>query len=331
MDYNEWNNKKILILGGAGFIGSNLAEEFINLGAQVKIVDGFVQHTGANRDNIKSFVEKIDLYDCRVENLHNLSELVNDSDFIIDSIGLTAHIFGIENPLIDVQYNLICHLLIISALKGSKNKKVIYLGSRGQYGNIEGTVISEKTPQNPIDAQGINKVAAEIFYKIYAQKYGFKVVSLRITNCFGQNQKCYGNDIGLVGSFIRDMLSGKTVDIFGKKERRKNLIYIKDLVKIITRFNTRIVNSFEAYNIAGYELTIGNILDYIIGIIGRGKYVVKPFPKDIKNIDVGEAGFSDEKIRYLLGRLEFTNIRDALSNTIEYFKRQRRNNNDLEM
>lgn len=321
MEVHEYyTNKRILLLGGAGFIGSNLAREFVNAGAKVVIIDGFVQYTGANILNIQSFTEKIDLYRSKVENLSCLKELVEDSDFIIDSMALTSHNYGVEYPVMDVQINLLSHLHLINALKGTRNKTIVYLGSRGQYGNSKEAVITEETPQNPIDPQGISKVAAENFLKFYAERYGFKGVSLRITNCFGENQKVDGDDIGLVGSLIKDILKGKPVEIYGSKERGKNIIYVKDLVNIILELIKHDSDNFEVYNIAGLEVTLGSLLDNIIENIGRGNYDVKPFPAAIKQIDVGDAKFSGEKIRAKIGKLEFSDLNRALTNTIRYFE-----------
>ncbi|HHT9158605.1 MAG TPA: NAD-dependent epimerase/dehydratase family protein [Candidatus Brocadiaceae bacterium] len=321
MDVQKYyNGKKILLLGGAGFIGSNLAEEFVNSGAKVTVVDGFVQYTGGNIRNIQNFIGKINLYNCKVENLNCLKELVEDSDFIIDSMALTSHGYGIEYPIMDVQLNILSHLQLINALKGTQNKKILYLGSRGQYGNSKEAVITEETPQNPIDPQGISKVATESFFKFYAEKYGFKGVSLRITNCFGEYQKINGDDIGLVGSLIRDILKGETVEIYGTKERKKNIIYVKDLIKIILELIKPDFNNFEVYNIAGLEVTLGSLLDSIIENIGRGNYVVKPFPAAIKQIDVGDAKFSDKKISAKIGKLELSDLNRALANTIRYFE-----------
>lgn len=317
-----YTGKKILLLGGAGFIGSNLADELVQLGAKVTIVDGFVQHTGAHISNIKKFFEKVDLYNCKVEGLNRLTELVKDSDFIIDSMALTSHNYGAEHPIFDIQLNLLSHLHLISALKSALDKKIVYLGSRGQYGNVKEAVITEETPQNPVDPQGINKMAAETYFKIYARRYGFKGVSLRITNCFGENQKVSGSDIGLIGSFIRDILSEKPVEIYGNEERKKDLIYVKDLVKIILELGVFDFNDFEAYNIAGLRASLKSILDTIIENTGKGCYVIKPFPQTVKNIDVGEAEFSDRKIRDKLRKLKLHDLSSSLANTIKYFQNQ---------
>lgn len=325
------NRTKILILGGAGFIGSNLAIEFLNKGARIKIVDGFLKHTGANIDNIKTILEEVEFYDCKVENCSDLPHLVQESDLIIDSMGLTSHVFGMEHLLTDVRINLISHIHVIDALKSSKHKKVIYLGSRGQYGKVKESVITEDTSQQAIDSQGVSKTAAESLYRIYAQRFGFRVLSLRITNCFGENQKFDGPDIGLVGSFIRDVLAGKPVEVFGNSNRKKNLVYVKDLVRIIAKLSTVNFDTFEVYNVAGVEVSLATLLYTIICCIGEGKYTMSDFPDSIRKIDVGEAQFNDDKLRNKLGTFDYTEIETPIRNTITYFQSatSRTNNYDL--
>ena len=321
------NRRKILILGGAGFIGSNLAIEFFNKGARIKIVDGFLKHTGANIDNIKTILEEVEFYDCKVENCSDLRRLVQESDLIIDSMGLTSHVFGMEHLLVDVRINLISHIHVIDALKSSKHKKVIYLGSRGQYGRvIKESVITEDTSQRAIDSQGVAKTAAESLYRIYAQKFGFRVLSLRITNCFGENQKFDASDIGLVGSFIRDVSAGKAVEVFGNSNRKKNLVYVKDLVRIIAKLSTVNFDTFEVYNVAGDEVSLATLLDTIIRCIGEGRYTTGDFPDSIRKIDVGEAQFNDDKLKAKLGTLNYTEIETSIRKTVTYFQRATRTN-----
>lgn|SRR4030065_1527664 len=314
--------KNILILGGAGFIGSNLAKEYVKLNHKVIIIDGFVKNTGANISNITNFLNDIEFYKEKVENLNNLTEIIEKSDLIIDAMGLTSHSLGMENPIRDIHLNLISHVAVIEALKNSKNKTVFYLGSRAQYGNAKKKVITETTAQNPIDAQGINKMAAEYFYRIFATPYKYRFLSLRISNCFGENQKIDGVDIGLVGSVIRDLMNGKTFEIFEDQNREKYIIYVKDLVDIISKYNLFDKNQCEVYNISGNKVSMKALVDLIIKTIGKGDYIVKPFPQKYKQIDVSNLTFSDGKIKNKLKDYQFTDLSSSIVNTIKYFQKK---------
>ncbi len=314
------NLQNVMILGGAGFIGSHLAAEFVKRGARVKIIDGLLSRTGANIENIRPIIRDVQFYNEKVEDLENLTDLMAASDLIVDSMGLTSHRFGMKHPLLDLRLNLISHIYVINALTELPAKKVIYLGSRAQYGKGRESVIDENSPQEPVDTQGTFKAAAENLYRIYAKAHGFKAISLRVTNCFGENQKTEGQDIGLVGMFIRDILAGKPVEVFGDSQREKNIIYVKDLAKIVAHISEVDVETFEVFNVAGIELSIERLLDSIIGIVGKGEIKVREFPDNIKNIDVGEAKYDDRRLKAQIGRLDFTNLNVALEKTITYFK-----------
>lgn len=320
---SSYKHKSILILGGAGFIGSNLAEELVKQKANVTIVDGLVDFTGGKIENIEQILPKITFYERKIEDIRNIEELLKKQDLMINSMGLTSHNFGMENPLYDAQLNLISHIFLITHLKNCRNAKLIYLGSRGQYGNVKTSIIDESTPQTPIDVQGVNKMAAEYYYKIYSKKYSFNISTLRITNCFGENQKIEGDDIGLIGSFIKDILNGKKIKIYGDENRVKNIIYIKDLVDIILAIGAQELKDFHVFNVGGYEVTLKELLNDLMKIIGKGEYITEPFPEAIKNIDVGTARYSDSELRDKIGNLKITDREIALRNTVNYFcKRQ---------
>lgn len=320
---------EVLILGGAGFIGSNIAGTFHGQGFRIRVVDGLLPNTGGDIRNLQDLRGNIDLIEKKVENMTNLGQLVAESDFIIDCMGLTAHHYGMQHPLEDVRLNITSHLHLIDALKNSKDKKVVFLGSRGQYGRVAENDITEDTPQYGIDSQGICKIAAENYFRIYAQKYGYKVLSLRLTNCFGENQKVTGPDIGLVGSFIRDILSGKTVEIYGSTERTKALVYVKDLTRIVSALYQTDFTPFKAYNIAGEDISLNILLDTIVSVAGKGKYVVKEFPNDVKKMDVGSTRFSQDRLgKALSGTMPQTAIDIAIENTLNYFEQKMREDVD---
>ena len=315
-------NTNVLVLGGAGFIGSNIVGELLTGGATITVLDGFVRHAGADVANLSPYLPDITLHRERIERCKDLPRLVAENDLLIDCMALTSHSIGMDHPLLDVRTNLVPHIRLIEALRGTTGKKVIYLGSRGQYGRVAEPVITEETPQDPIDSQGIDKCAAESFFKIYAGKHDFSVTSLRISNCFGVNQKTKGHDIGLVGSFIRDILAGDEVEIYGNAGRRKNIMFGSDLAKIVAKVSALDCDGFEAFNVSGHDAPISDVLDGIIAACGHGSYTVKPFPEEIRKIDVGGAVFSDEKLAGRIAPIRLTDLASSIEQTVTYFKQR---------
>jgi UDP-glucose 4-epimerase len=313
-------NNRLLLVGGAGFIGSHIARIFLTNDWQIGIVDGLVEGTGGARQNVKDFASKLEfaLYQS-IEETADLIEHVKWADCIVDAMAFTGHMVGFEKPLMDAGSNLLSHLRLIEALKSCPGKKIIYLGTRSQYGSVPADVITEESICLPVDPQGINKLAAEHFFRIYAKPYQFSAASLRITNCFGPNQRVNG-ERGLVGGFIHDVLNDKPIEIFGSAERRKNLLFGEDAARVVLEMAQKSWAGFNVFNVGGTEVSIQDLLKTIFQAAGKGNFSVKEFPEHVKRIDVGEATFSDEKLKRFLNGKKQTPLATAIGLTVEYFK-----------
>ena len=309
----------ILILGAAGFIGSNLTKKFIKSGYKVIAVDGFLKHTGGNKKNIDAFIGEIDFFDKRIECMDNLVELVKSVDIIVDCMAWTSHHSALDNPFYDLDLNARSHLSLLAQIPKSLTQKFIYLGSRGQYGNPNTNLIDEDTPMAPSDIQGIHKLASESYYRVYANLKDMNVISLRFPNCYGRHQPTMGTDIGLIGGFIKNSLAGNIIEIYGKN-RKRNILYVDDLVNIILKLSQKEFKGFNTYNISGVEVLLGDLAEKITSIVGKGSVLKKEMPYDIQVIDIGSAKFSDNKLKKYLGDIPLTKLGDSLSNTVNYFK-----------
>jgi UDP-glucose 4-epimerase len=313
-------SKTVLVLGGAGFIGSHIAKRFCSAGYRVTIIDGLLEYTGARLKNLEPIISKIQLISEKVENIAELKDIVQCSDIIIDSMAWTSHVGALSNPEYDLELNLKSHLHLIQKLKEAKNGKIlIYLGSRVQYGQVLAAEITEETPMVPIDIQGVHKVAAESYYRIYSKLFKQDVISIRFPNCFGENQPFFGDDIGLVGGFIRDLLDEKTIEVFGSN-RMRYLLYVEDLAEIVFKLSGRALCGFSAINVSGHAIKLENLAKLLVDLTEKGAYRSSCFPNEIKNIDVGNALINEKKLIKILGNVPKTDIRDALKKTIAHLK-----------
>ena len=190
--------RRILVAGGAGFVGSAIARRFVRSGDAVTVVDGLCPRTGGRAENLDAIRERIRFLHARVEEVAGLAGLLGDSDVVIDCMGWTAHRDGLLDPAYDEEINLRSHLHLICQIPQECRAVFIYLGSRGQYGNPPVASITEDTPMIPQDAQGTSKLAAEHYYRIYSARKRFRALSLRLPNTFGEGQPTQGEDIGLV-------------------------------------------------------------------------------------------------------------------------------------
>jgi UDP-glucose 4-epimerase len=314
--------RRVLLLGGAGFIGSTLARRLFDGGHPLTVVDGILPHTGARLDLIEPLRDALRFVHSRVEEEEALPELCAGADVIIDSMGLTRHHFGMEHPLLDMELNLGCHLRVVEAMHlASFRGSLIYLGSKGQYGACPDDPIAESSPMRPKDAQGIHKWAAERHYENFAQSLGFGFVSLRLPNCFGPNQPVSGGDVGLVGSFIRKALRGETISVYETSTPRgRDLLYVPDLARLVGDVLDAGV-ARGAYNVSGYHLPIGDLARAVVGAVGRGGLAAEPMPEAVERVSVDAARMDLSRITELLGGpLRITPFDLALKATVEYFE-----------
>ena len=219
----SFQDQRILLLGGAGFLGSHLAGAFVKLGARVTVVDPCIEKTGGNPQNLSSIAAKINWLEFRVGDETDLVKLVAEHELVVDAMGLVSHHIGLAEPCLDLELNYLNHLALVTALCQAP-RPVVYLGSRGQYGKIIGQA-AEDYRQLPLDPQGVHKAAAESVFRIYGERFQFPCLSLRLGNCFGPRQLKEGGDVGLVGGFIRQLLAGQNVELYGSASRKRELLF----------------------------------------------------------------------------------------------------------
>ncbi len=315
------STRSVLILGGAGFIGSNLAGEFLQEGYHVSVLDGLMKRTGGRIKNLKPILGEIEFIPKQIEKFGDLKKLLIKNELIIDCMAWTSHLQALADPDYDKRLNLSCHLhWLDECLPLDINKKrIIYLGSRGQYGCPNLKRINERTASEPNDIQGIHKLAAESYFRVYAKHHDLNAVSLRIPNCFGENQMTSESDIGLVGGLIRDLITNKTLNVFGTK-RQREIVYVKDLCEIVMKVAGSDFHGFEAYNIGGKQVGILTLVKLMIDLAGKGNYRIMDVPKMIKEMDSATGRYSTNKLSKFIGKTEVTPLRISLKRTIDYFK-----------
>ena len=317
----------VLILGAAGFIGSNLTELFHKSGYSVIAIDGCLENTAGDKKHLAAYIDDITFIEKRIEEIDDLDKIVRSVDIIIDSMAWTSHLLAIENPMYDLELNAKSHLHLIMRIPESCRVKIIYLASSSQYGNPDVGMIDESTPMVPEDIQGIHKLAGESYYRVYSKLKNLDVISIRFPNCYGKNQPIKGPDVGLIGGFIKDAINGKSINIFGNG-RRRNVIYVNDLVDDIFRLSELKLRGFNAINVTGGAVSILDLAKDIVSIIGKGVVVEEGMNDMIKAIDTGNTRISDIQINKLLGQRIRTDYTTSLNATINYY---RENMNALEM
>lgn len=311
--------KSVLVLGGAGFIGSNLVESLLCNGYKVIVIDGLLENTGGSNKNLNMLMDKITFIDSKIEEVYELKKYIDNADIIIDCMGWTSHNNATEDPFYDNTLNCLSHLYLIKKMKEMHQKRIIYLSSSSVYGKSFSSNVTETAITNPVDIHGIHKLTSEYYFKIYSQEYGFNVIILRVPNCYGRNQKIRGNDIGLIGTFINNALNDKPIEIYGKN-RKRVIVYIKDLVNAVQKLLLLELKGFTIFNIKSHEITIDRLANEIIEITGKGRIIQSDTPVHFTNRDIQIFNYNDDKLKSLIGNYVTFSLRDSLEETITYFK-----------
>jgi len=321
-----YKGKKVLITGGLGFIGSNLAIKLCDFGADIVIVDSLIEDYGGNLFNIEPVKDRVKVNIADVRDESSMNYLVRDKDFIFNLAGQVSHLDSMKDPYTDLEINCMSQLSILEARrKNNKDVKIVYAGTRQQYGKPDYLPVDEKHLVHPTDVNGINKMAGEWYHILYNNVYGIKAVSLRLTNTYGPRQLLKHNRQGFFGWFIRQILDGEEIKIFGDGNQVRDFNYIDDAVNafLIAGASNNGFGSF--YNLGGFErVSLKNLVEIMIKMNGGGSYRITPFPEERKIIDIGDFYASYEKIADELGWSPEIELAKGLKLTFDYYRKNRK-------
>ena len=322
MDFKWYKDKKVIITGGLGFIGSNLAISLCNLGAKVTVVDSLIPNYGGNLFNINKYRRKITVNIADVRDKHAMGALVEGYDIMFNLAGTLSHIDSITDPHTDLAVNCVSQLSILEACrKSNKNIRVLYAGTRGQYGKIRYTPVDEDHPLIPTDVNGINKNAGEQYHLMYHAIHDLKCCSLRLTNTYGPRHQMQHHKQGIVNWFIRLAIDGTPITLFDKGEVKRDVNYVDDVVDAFLRAGQSEKVWGNVYNVGGTSHTLQEIAETIISIVKMGSIHFKSYPSDLKRIEIGSYQANYTKIKNELGWNPQVSLEDGLAKTIYYYKK----------
>lgn len=321
-----FKNKKILITGGLGFIGSNTAIKLVELGAKVILADSMISDYGGNLFNIKGIKNKVVVNYADVRDEHSMSFLVRDMDIMFNFAGQVSHIDSMTNPHIDLEINTKSQLSMLEACRKYNPKiKVIFASTRQIYGKPDYLPVDEKHPLGPIDINGINKVAGEMYHVLYHNVYGINTVCLRLTNTYGPRLLMKHSRQGFIGWFVRQIIDGKTIEIFGDGQQMRDLNYIDDVVEAFLLSACDNSLNGQIFNL-GYNppISLEGIAKLLIKINGKGSYRLVPFPVHQKRIDIGDYYASYDKFKNATGWEPKVSYEDGFRKMLAYYKKYKK-------
>lgn len=313
--------RRVLILGGLGFIGSSLAIRLVSLGAKVVVVDSMLPRYGGNLLNIEPVRNDLEVNFSDIRDIYSLEYLVKGTEYIFSMAGQTGHILSMTDPFTDLDVNCRAQLSILECCrKFNRDVTILNASTRQVYGRPQSLPVSEDHPLVPSDVNGINKIASEHYFTLYSKLYNIRCVSLRLTNTYGPRQQLRGNDQGFTGIFIRNALTGNSIDIFGDGTQRRDFNYIDDVVDafIMAAENTSLGS--HIYNLGTEKLY--TLLDFVKILEGIHPldYRLVPFPPEHAAIDIGDYQADYTRFHSETGWQPRVDLAEGLARTVDYFR-----------
>ena len=320
-----FSGKRVLITGGLGFIGSNLARELVALGARVAIVDSLVPEYGGNRRNLAGISSRVKVHIADVRDWPRLPSLVRGQDYLFNLAGQTSHMDSMTDPQTDLDINCRAQLAILEACRLHNPRiRIVFASTRQIYGRPDYLPVDETHPLRPVDVNGINKIAGESFHLLYSRVHGIAATALRLTNTIGPRMRIKDARQTFVGVWIRRLLEGGPIEVWGGGQLR-DFTYVDDAVEafLLSAAHPQAIGG--VFNLGGPPpVTLQRLAELLIRINGSGEIVVREFPSDRKRIDIGDYYADDRLIGRKLGWRARTGLRAALTQTLDYFREELR-------
>jgi UDP-glucose 4-epimerase len=321
--YREfYRGRRVLITGGLGFIGSNLARHLVELGADVLLVDSLLPDYGGNLFNIAGIEDRLRVNIADVRQGTTMNYLVRGRDVIFNLAGQVSHIDSMRDPHTDLEINCRGQLTILEACRQHNPRtKVVYAGTRQIYGKPERLPVDETHLVRPTDINGINKAAGEYYHLVYNNVFDVRACSLRLTNVYGPRQLIRNNRQGFIGWFIRLALEGKEIQIYGDGSQVRDFVHVDDVADAFLRAGSSDSCNGDVFNVGGSEpIAHRDLVALLIAQSGRGSVRFVEWPDDKRRIDIGSFYSDSSKFRKATGWQPAITLEDGLKQTLSYYR-----------
>ena len=324
-DPNIFAGADVLVTGGLGFIGSALARRLVELGAKVTLVDSLIPEHGGNLFNIQDMRDRVivDLTDVR--DTAAMSWLIRKRQFLFNLAGQTSHLDSMIDPVTDLNINAAAQLHILEACRlHNRDLKIVFASTRQVYGRPQYLPVDEKHPIDPIDVNGINKLAGEWYHLLYNDVYRIRGCALRLTNTYGPGMRVKDARQTFLGIWIRRLIDQKPIQIFGSGTQRRDFNFVTDVVDALLRAAASDDANGQVFNLGHQEhVSLQELAALFVKLNGSGDYELVSFPDDRKAIDIGDYYADFRKIDKLLGWSPQVGLENGLGRTLDFYRENR--------
>ena len=321
-----YDDRVVLITGGLGFIGSNLAMRLAESSrAEIRIVDSLHPSCGGSLNNLEGIARPVGIHTFDLREFSKLRDLLAGVDVIFNLAGHVSHIDSMRDPLQDLGGNAEAQLSLLESCHAANPRaRIVYSSTRQFYGRPQFLPVDETHPVLPLDINGVNKYAAELYHRIYYQVHGIETCSLRLTNTYGPRQLIRNARQGFIGWFVHQILCNEEIVLFGDGSQIRDLTYVDCVIDALLLAGVHPKAPGKMYNLgSGAPVTLLDLVRLMISVSGKGSYRFAPFPEEGRKIDIGNYYGSFDRIHQELGWSPRVPLENGIRRTLEFFDRRR--------
>lgn len=314
--------RRVMVTGGLGFIGSNLARRLVDLGAEVVVVDALVPNFGGNPANLSGLYDKLQVCHFDLCDGEQLATQLRGCEVVFNLAGQVSHLDSMRNPLVDLDANVRAQLVLLETCRvHTPQARVIFASTRQIYGRPTYLPVDEHHPLKPVDVNGVHKMAAEAHHILYHQVYGLHTVCLRLTNTFGPRMRIKDARQTFLGFWLRRVVEDGAFEVWGGAQKR-DLTHVDDVVDaFLLAAASSDIGGGQFFNIGGSPpITLHELAELLVGVARTGRYELNEFPTERKRIDIGDYFADDRRFRELTGWQPKVSVPEGLASTIAYYR-----------
>ena len=309
-----------LVTGGLGFIGSNLTLALAGAGARVTVVDSLEPRHGGDRENVAG--APIEVIEADIAERDAVGEAVSRADFIFNLAGQVSHLDSMTDPLHDLDLNARSQLAFLEHVrKLNPGASIVYASTRQVYGRPQTAPVDEKHPLDPVDVNGVSKLAADRLHRLYHRVHAMPASVLRLSNVYGPRQRLDGDHQGFLPAFVRRALEGEAITVFGDGSQQRDCLYVDDAVTALLAVAANPVAYGEIFNIGHHEhASLLEIAHAVVDAAGSGEVVNTAWPEDRARIAIDSYWTDHSKATEMLGWEPTWSLADGLAATLEHYR-----------
>ena len=320
-----YRDRQVLITGGLGFLGSNLAIRLVELGAGVTMLDAMLDDHGGNLFNVEPIRDRVSVNFSDVRDESSLKYLVAGKDYIFHLAGQNDHVLSVRDPFPDIDINIKGSAMLLETCRRiNPQARLVYGGTRGEYGRAVMLPVAEDHPIRPRGIYELSSLTAQQLFQIYHDNHGVASVTLRLTNIYGERAQMKHSRFGVANWFVRQALDDATIEVFGDGSLLRDFVYVQDAVNAMIQCAA----TEDAY---GQVFNVGNsrgssfreLAETVVRAAGSGRWEFAPFSPERAAQEPGDFVSDIRKIKRVVGWEPTTALAEGVEHTIRYYRAHR--------